>query len=160
MTDERAELRPPPAAAASTGPVSNALIRVTRLHRARAQQLLRTVGLHVGQELLLMHLWEAGPQRPTELMRVFDTDSASMTRSIQRLERAGLVSREPDPEDGRATRVRSTPAGFELRTVIEELWADLEVLTTAGMSDRQRTELLVQLGKAEQSLIAGRQSAG
>ena len=105
-----------------------------------------------------MHLWEAGPQRPTELMRVFDTDSASMTRSVQRLERAGLVTREADPDDRRATRVRSTPAGFELRRVIEDLWADLEALTTAGMSDRQRAELLAQLGKAEQSLITGRQS--
>ena len=105
-----------------------------------------------------MHLWEAGPQRPTELMRVFDTDSASMTRSVQRLERAGLVSREADPDDRRATRVRSTPAGFELRTVIEQVWADLEARTTAGMSDRQRAQLLVQLGRAEQSLSAGQQS--
>ena len=107
-----------------------------------------------------MHLWEAGPQRPTELMRVFDTDSASMTRSVQRLERAGLVSREPDPEDGRATRVRSTAAGFELRAAIEGLWAELEALTTAGMSERQRAQLLIQLGRAEQSLTAGQRPTG
>lgn len=160
VTDERAVLRPPAAAAAATGPVSNAIIRVTRLHRARAQQLLREVGLHPGQELLLMHLWEAGPQRQTELMKVFDADSGSMTRSVQRLERAGLVSRGADPTDGRATRVQTTEAGRRLRERIEALWADLESITTAGMSAGQRTELLDRLAQAEQNLMAGRLVAG
>ena len=160
MTDDRAVLRPPAAAAAATGPLSNALIRVTRLHRARARQLLRSAGLHPGQELLLMHLWEAGPQRQTELMKVFDADSASMTRSVQRLERAGLVSREADPTDGRATRVRTTEAAGPLRDVLESLWADLEALTTAGMSARQRSELLCRLKQAERNLAAGAAAAG
>jgi DNA-binding MarR family transcriptional regulator len=155
VSDERAELRPPAAAAAATGPVSNAIIRVTRLHRARARQLLREVGLRPGQELILMHLWDAGPQRQTELMRVFDTDSASMTRSVQRLERAGLVQRDADPADRRATRVRSTPAGRELRALIEGLWADLESMTTAGMSQSHQAELLSRLAQAEQNLMAG-----
>ncbi|MEJ7649891.1 MAG: MarR family winged helix-turn-helix transcriptional regulator [Nakamurella sp.] len=154
MSDVRAELRPPAAAAAATGPVSNAIIRVTRLHRTRARELLRKVGLHPGQELLLMHLWEAGPQRQTELMKVFDTDSASMTRSVQRLERAGLVVRETDPADRRATHVRSTSAGAELRDLIEGLWADLEAMTTAGMNPSQQAELLSRLAQAEQSLMA------
>ena len=156
VSDVRAELRPPAAAAAATGPVSNAIIRVTRLHRARAQQLLRQVGLRPGQELLLMHLWEAGPQRQTELMKVFDTDSASMTRSVQRLERAGLVYRDTDPVDRRVTRVRSTSAGVELRELIEGLWANLESITTAGMSPSQQTELLSSLAQAEQNLMSGR----
>lgn len=139
--------------------MSNAIIRVTRLHRARAQQLLRAAGLHPGQELLLMHLWETGAQRQTDLMKVFDTDSGSMTRSVQRLERAGLVTREADPTDGRATRVRTTEAARRLRGLVEGLWADLEAITTSGMSDRQRTELLRRLAQAEQNLVAGRVAA-
>ncbi len=102
-----------------------------------------------------MHLWEAGPQRQTDLMKVFDADSGSMTRSVQRLERAGLVTREVDPTDGRATRVQSTEAGRRLRPLIENLWADLESITTAGMSDRQRKELLDRLAQAEHNLMAG-----
>ena len=103
-----------------------------------------------------MHLWEAGPQRQTELMKVFDTDSASMTRSVQRLERAGLVYRDADPSDRRATRVRSTSAGAKLRDLIEGLWADLESMTTAGMSPPQQAELLSRLAQAEQNLMAGK----
>ncbi len=35
-----------------------------------------------------MHLWDTGPQRQTDLAATFDTGSAAMTRSVQRLEQA------------------------------------------------------------------------
>jgi DNA-binding MarR family transcriptional regulator len=63
----------------------------------RIRQLLQGLGLHPGHELLLMHLWDAGPQRQADLAAVFDTDSASMSRTVQRVERAGFVRRRPDP---------------------------------------------------------------
>jgi DNA-binding MarR family transcriptional regulator len=73
--------RAPFPAAAAKGPVSNALIRVTRLHVIRARELFQAVGLHPGQELLLMHLWDAGPQRQADLAVAFGTDSARATCS-------------------------------------------------------------------------------
>lgn len=146
---------PPMAAAAVTGPISNAIIRVTRLHRMRAQQLLGQVGLRPGQELLLMHLWAAGPQRQSKLMAVFDTDSASMTRTVQRLERAGFVHRRPDPTDRRATLVASTRAGYGLRARIEQLWAELEAMTTGAMDECERADFLSALTRAETNLLAG-----
>lgn len=138
--------------AASDGPVSNALIRVTRLHVMRVRQLLHGLGLHPGHELLLMHLWDAGPQRQAELAAEFDTDSASMTRTVQRLERAGFVRRRPDPNDGRATLVESTPAGMALRIRIEELWAHVEADTVGDMSVAQRRQLLRGLQRLEANL--------
>ena len=71
--------RAPSPTAAAKGPVSNAIIRVTRLHVIRARVLFQAVGLHPGQELLMMHLWDTGPQRQADLAVAFDTDSASMT---------------------------------------------------------------------------------
>ena len=73
-----------------------------------------------------MQLWDAGPQRQADLAAAFGTDSASMTRTVQRLERAGFVRRRQDPADGRATLVESTPAGTALRSRVEQLWAELE----------------------------------
>jgi MarR family transcriptional regulator, organic hydroperoxide resistance regulator len=141
-----------PSTAASDGPVSNALIRVSRLHVMRVRQLLHGLGLHPGHELLLMHLWDAGPQRQTELAVAFDTDSASMTRTVQRLERAGFLRRRPDPNDGRATLVESTPAGMALRSRIQELWAELEADTVGDMPVPQRRQLLHGLQSLEANL--------
>ncbi len=146
--------------AAAAGPISNALIRTTRLHMARARQLLQGLGLHPGHELLLMHLWDVGPQRQSDLAIAFDTDSASMTRTVQRLERGGFVRRRPDPTDGRATLVESTPAGHALRARIERLWADLEQHTVADLSERQQRELLRGLLRVEANLSVERPTGG
>ena len=140
--------------AASGGPVSNALIRVTRLHVMRIRQLLQGLGLHPGHELLLMHLWDTGPQRQTDLAAEFDTDSASMTRTVQRLERAGFVRRRPDPVDGRATLVESTPAGMALRGRVERLWARLEADTVGDMPASQERQLLRGLQDLEANLLS------
>jgi DNA-binding MarR family transcriptional regulator len=142
----------PSSTAASGGPISNALIRATRLHHLRARQLLQGLGLHTGHELLLMHLWDSGPQRQADLAAEFDTDSASMTRTVQRLERAGFVRRRPDPADGRATLVDSTPAGMALRDRIERLWTELEADTVGDMTAAQQRQLLRGLQRLEANL--------
>ena len=154
----RSRGRAPSATAAVSGPVSNALIRTTRLHRLRARQLLQRLGLHVGHELLLMHLWDLGPQRQADLAAEFDTDSASMTRTVQRLEHAGLVTRRPDPDDGRATLVEITSAGLALCGRIEQLWAQLEADTTAAMNASQQQLLLSGLSILENNLAAATSS--
>jgi MarR family transcriptional regulator, organic hydroperoxide resistance regulator len=151
-TDRAPRGRAPSSNAAARGPVSNALIRVVRLHRLRARQLLGDLGLHPGHELLLMHLWDVGPQRQSDLAVVFDTDSASMTRTVQRLERAGFVIRRDDPSDSRATLVDSTPAGLALRERFEQLWTQLESDTVGAISEPQRRQLLNRLSQLEANL--------
>ena len=118
----------------------------------RIRQLLQGLGLHPGHELLLMHLWDTGPQRQTDLAAEFDTDSASMTRTVQRLERAGFVRRRPDPVDGRATLVESTPAGIALRGRVEQLWSRLEADTVGDMPASQERQLLRGLRNLETNL--------
>ena len=120
----------------------------------RIRQLLQGLGLHPGHELLLMHLWDTGPQRQTDLAAEFDTDSASMTRTVQRLERAGFVRRQPDPVDGRATLVESTPAGMALRGRVEQLWSRLEADTVGDMPASQERQLLRGLQNLEANLLA------
>lgn len=144
--------RPPSAAAG--GPLSYAILRLGRIHRLRAAQLLREVGLHTGQELLMMRLWESGPQRQVDLAAEFDFDSAGMTRVVQRLERAGYVRRVPDPDDRRATRVAPTPASLALRRQVEQIWTELERHTVGDMTARQRRDALTALHRLEGNLLA------
>lgn len=138
--------------AAASGPVSHAIARVALLHRSHARQLLRQIGLYPGQELMMMHLWDSGPQRQSDLATVFDTDSASMTRSVQRLERAGFVRRRPDPTDRRATLVEPTTASNGLREQVERTWAALEALTVANLTPEQHDHLLAGLHQVETNL--------
>src|ERR1700759_4413292 len=100
----------PVPAAAHGAQIGAALYRVARLHRMMAGNLLRRVGLHPTQDLLMMYLWELGPQRQTDLIRLLDSDAATMTRSIRRLEHAGFVRRTPCAAAKRASDIEPTAA--------------------------------------------------
>ena len=54
-----------------------------------------------------------GPLTPSELAEIERIKRPSATRSLRCLEDAGLVSRTPDPSDGRSALVSITPSGRE-----------------------------------------------
>ncbi|MGW4898839.1 MarR family winged helix-turn-helix transcriptional regulator, partial [Kitasatospora sp. NPDC004240] len=105
-----------------------------------------------GQELVMMHLWELGAQRQTDLVRLLDSDAATMTRTVQRLEQAGFVRRRPSPTDKRAWLIEPTAASHALRREVEQSWSRLEDLVTAGLTADECTETLHTLERLEQNL--------
>ncbi|MFF9343242.1 MULTISPECIES: MarR family winged helix-turn-helix transcriptional regulator [unclassified Streptomyces] len=85
------------------------------LRRARAQsgEMAREVHpeLEPAAYGLFVRLDDAGPQRATELSGYFGVGKATMSRQLRALEQLGLVARDPDPADGRASLVRLTDEG-------------------------------------------------
>nr|WP_079042080.1 MarR family transcriptional regulator [Streptomyces aureus] len=114
----------PPAAGgephAPTGGVDREFLALERelavfLRRARAQsgEMAREVHpeLEPAAYGLFVRLDDAGPQRATELAGYFGVGKATMSRQLRALEDLGLVARDPDPADGRASLVRLTEEG-------------------------------------------------
>lgn len=85
------------------------------LRRARAQsgEMAREVHpeLEPAAYGLFVRLDEVGPQRATDLAGFFGVGKATMSRQLRALEDLGLVARDPDPADGRASLVRLTEEG-------------------------------------------------
>lgn len=145
---------PIPVTAGRNGPISHAIFRVMRLHRMYAGQLLRSVGLHPTQELVMMQLWDRGPQRQSDLGRLLDSDAATVTRTVQRLENAGFVRRRPCETDRRVTIIEPTAASLALRGGVEAAWSELEGGTTDGLSPDERELLLLLLARVEGNLLS------
>jgi DNA-binding MarR family transcriptional regulator len=61
--------------------------------------------------LLLLPLLHEGPLRVTDLAELKHTDPSTVSRQAAQLVRSGLVHRQADPVDGRASRLALTPAG-------------------------------------------------
>ena len=78
------------------------------------ERLLQSAGVRLDRAgaatLYKLHL-HGDAVRVTSLAEMLGVDAPSVTRKIQQLERQGLVVRHSDPEDGRASRIRLTPAG-------------------------------------------------
>ncbi|NAZ74471.1 MarR family transcriptional regulator [Kineococcus sp. T13] len=62
---------------------------------------------------LLVRLDIVGDSRPSDLAAYFGIGKPTLSRQVQLLERLGLVSREADPTDGRAVRLKLSPEGLE-----------------------------------------------
>ena len=117
------------------------LSRICRLHRARAHTLLEEIGLHRGQPFMLRALWEQEGRAHGELAEHMRVQPATITKMIQRMEKAGFVERRPDPTDQRVSRVYLTDAGRAIQAEVQEVWRTLEDETFAGFTLKERVLL-------------------
>ena len=91
---------------------------VNRAARSMAHQLaqeLRPAGVGIGQWAVLLFLWARDGMSQAELSRVVAIEPPTMVRTIDRMVRDRLVTRVPDPADGRLTRIYLTERGRSLR---------------------------------------------
>ncbi len=88
-----------------------------RAHQRATQIFLETfedAGLTPTQWAALARLGEEGAASQNHLGRLTAMDPATVQGVIQRLEKRGLIDREPDPDDRRRTRLKLSAAGAEL----------------------------------------------
>jgi len=74
-------------------------------------------GMTQAQFTILNHFVRLGhhERSPAELASAFQVTRPTMTSTLTRMERAGLVAIRPDPQDGRAKLVSVTDKGREMR---------------------------------------------
>ncbi|WP_436773504.1 nitroreductase/quinone reductase family protein [Yinghuangia sp. YIM S09857] len=112
----------------------NQAVRLLSLrHRARAAELLAPLGLHPGQEALLLELARSGPMIQGRLSEALGIEPPSVTLMTRKLEAAGHVRRAPDPSDRRASVVELTDSGEELAGRIGDAWQVLAEETAGGV---------------------------
>jgi DNA-binding MarR family transcriptional regulator len=132
-TDPRVDARP-------LEVVGRLLLCAHYLHRDLVAAL-RPFGLSFSDFDVINTLRRRGDEQgtnPRELARSALITSGAMTTRLDRLERAGLIARVPDPADGRSVRVRLTKRGEKLaeRALNAVIAADEAFLEP--LSDRQR----------------------
>ena len=128
-------------------PVSFALFALARSHRAKAASMLADIGLFPGQEILLMQLAEKDGEPQKALCENIGLDHSTVAKSLQRLERDGLIERRKCPDDGRVSQVYLTDKGRETTSAISNVWAELEQQTISQLSEEERSQLLATARK-------------
>ncbi len=131
------------------------LAKVCRAHRGRVGELLAEVGLHVGQEMVLIELWREDGLRGGELAERLGVEPPTVTKMLRRLERCGLVIQRRDTEDARSVRVYLTDEGRSLEEPVARCWEKVEEKTFAGMSAGERRTFHRLLTKVRANLDPG-----
>jgi len=124
-----------------------------RLHHAR--QVRTGVKLtRTGWEFL-RRVDDLGPIRVSHLAELLDLSLPVTSRALQRLEDDGLVVRQADPSDGRATRFVATPQGHTARAKIQAAMHDELGAVLASWSDDDRRSLAHMLPRLVADMRAG-----
>lgn len=125
--------------------------------RRISQHLLRGMektfaehGLQDGSFDVLATLRRSGPPyalSPGDLLRTMMITSGTMTNRVDQLEKAGLVKRTPNPEDGRGFIVSLTKKGFNLIDATMTAHVETQKRLTSALSKEERAALNALLGK-------------
>ncbi|MDQ0905082.1 MarR family winged helix-turn-helix transcriptional regulator [Streptomyces canus] len=122
---------------AGAGPMSYAIFQLARAHRAYAAAMLREMDLHLGQELLLMQLLDRDGQTQSELLDSVGLDHSTVSKSLRRMQDAGLLLREPAAHDRRVMVVHLTDKGRAMREPLAAMWRALEETSARDLSAQQ-----------------------
>jgi DNA-binding MarR family transcriptional regulator len=135
--------------------MSYAIFQLARAHRARAAAMLREMDLHPGQELLLMHLLDRDGQTQSELLESVGLDHSTVSKSLRRMQDAGLLIREPAEHDRRVMVVHLTDKGRAMREPLAAMWRALEETSAQNLS-AQQAKSFVRMAYAVADAINGR----
>ncbi|MGW3203674.1 MarR family transcriptional regulator [Streptomyces sp. NPDC001135] len=130
--------RPP----ATPAQALSAMDHLIAAHLIGQQELARRLGLNVTDLTCFAFVLEAGENLLTagDLAARAHVTTGAVTGILNRLERAGYVTRRPDPADRRRVRVAAVPAAV---TRVEAVYAGHYTRLTALFADYSPGELAV-----------------
>ena len=138
--------------AAATGPVGYALAQATRAHRNEMQHRMAHLGLHLGQELLIVDIHQHPDTTQAELVARIGMEQPTIAKATTRMQRSGFIERIPDQHDRRVIRLRLTEQGQAVVEAILAAWADAEAAATNGLTQSESHQLIRLLGKIHNNL--------
>lgn len=104
----------------------------------------RPMGISFAGYRLLFTIKSVGQVNPNELARLSSVSTASIASLLNTLEKSGLVTREPDPEDKRKTVVQLSDEGEQMLAELFQINNQREQAWAAGLTETEAS-ILAQL---------------
>lgn len=127
---------------------------VSRAMKTHFQRALQAYGVYAGQQFILKCLWEEEGLTPGEIAERLGIETPTVSRAVQRMERAGFVQRQPDSADARLVRVYLTETGRGLEHAINTVLAEATQQALADFSTEECDTLIVLLRRLHRNLVA------
>lgn len=127
--------------------VADQLNWAARLLVREAETMLEPIGLNPAYVPVLLALSAGGARTPKNLAGAAAVEQPTMTATIQRMERDGLVSRKRNPDDGRSALIVLTPAGYDRIADTDRVLDALNELLLEQFTTAEREQFLDLLGR-------------
>jgi len=113
-----------------------------RLFSRALQERIAPYGVTVGQWTLLLFLWEQEGLSQKQLSRRAQIEEPTAARTIERMERDGLIYRKRNDRDRRVFNVFLTDHGRSLRDELVPYANEVNALATHGLSDEDKLKAI------------------
>ncbi|MBR7021243.1 MAG: MarR family transcriptional regulator [Lachnospiraceae bacterium] len=128
-------------------------LRTDRFHRCAAESQVKKLGIHRSQHMMLMHLARCKePQTQAELAKAFEISPAAVTVTLQKLEKAGYVTRTAVEGNNRAKNIAITPEGMDIVRQSWELYKALDEAMLAGLTEEDLQHFADVLDRMQENL--------
>lgn len=127
---------------------------VARLLRRHFDRRLQSLGLTQAQWRAIAHLARDEGLSQAALAERLEVKPITLARLIDRVEAAGWVERQADPDDRRVSRLYLTPQAAPILEEMRARAAETLEEAMAGISGRARDELVDVLWQMKQNLSA------
>ena len=111
------------------------LVRIVKNARVLMALELAELGLHSGQDHLLMALREGASITVGHLAGKLGVRPSTVSKMVDRLAAAGMIERSGSGSDARQTMITCTQAGVEMRERVRQAWLDTDALLFHGMAN-------------------------
>ncbi len=134
--------------------LGSAFLRVELLRRQLLRPHFIELGLTVGQgqPRILKTLRIKGAMSQRELSDLCVLDVTTMSRTLDKLEKMGLIKRSDNPECRRSWVISLTPEGEEKADKVVELFKMADDIFSEGMSDEDIKKLYDMLDVIERNI--------
>jgi MarR family transcriptional regulator for hemolysin len=133
------------------------IARLIRSEFARRVEDAR-IGVTGAEARVLVHAARRGPVRQNMLAESLGISQMSLTGFVCKLEKAGLVRRETDPDDRRANIIRLTGEAGKTLSAIDRIGSEITAIAAGRMGGPEMELLRTELSGIRDRLEEARQS--
>ena len=119
---------------------------------------LKPLGIAPAQFPILLELWQKDGLSQQELVERADLKQATIANTLARMERDGLITREPNPDDARSRLIMLTEQARALQQQSTEIAKAINQTALSDLSaDEQKLflEMAAKIVARQQEMIAG-----
>jgi DNA-binding MarR family transcriptional regulator len=115
---------------------------LARLFERALRERIAPHGVVPGQFPALLCLYEEDGLTQAEIGTRVQIEQPTIAKTLQRMERDGLIRREPDPDDRRRVRIHLTPPARTLEPTLAATAREINASAVDGFGAAEATHLL------------------
>ena len=134
--------------------IQTTMMAVEKARKALMQPYFINLGLTVGegQPRILKELLFEGSMTQKKLADACLLDVTTMSRTLDRMEQAGLLVRESNPDCRRSWLIALTDKGTDIAKKVQQIFEETDKIYCSNLSEKEAEQLFVLLQKVEDNI--------